>query len=210
MDPSIEGESIFEEDNNEKIRIMLIGDANVGKTSIIKKYCLDEFSQAYVTSIGLDFQIKFLDINQTKIKLQIWDTTSHERYQFLSKNYFNTSEGFIIVYDITNRKSFENVSFWVNQITEMAPNYTKCILFGNKCDLNKERKIELSEGKDLGKKYNYKFFETSSKDGKNIDKGFEYIVKEILGNFGPVKSIRRGSYSLKRKTHQAKVKQQCC
>ena len=66
MDPSIEGESIFEEDNNEKIRIMLIGDANVGKTSIIKKYCLDEFSQAYVTSIGLDFQIKFLDINQKK------------------------------------------------------------------------------------------------------------------------------------------------
>ena len=210
MEPSLDGESSFEEDNDEKIRIMLLGDSKVGKTSLIKKYCLDEFSQSYVSSIGLDFQIKYLDINQKKIKLQLWDTTGHERYQFLSKNYFNSSEGFIIVYDITNRETFENVSYWVQQITEKAPNYSKCILFGNKCDLNMERKIELKEGKDLGKKYDYKFFETSSKDGINLNEGFLCIVKEVLGDFGPVKAIRRGSYSLKRKTHQGKVKQPCC
>ena len=89
------------EDEYNKIKIMLIGDSNVGKTSLLKKYCENEFSNIYITTVGIDFQIKYLDINNKKIKLQIWDTAGQERYQTVAKNYFNSSNGFIIVYDIT-------------------------------------------------------------------------------------------------------------
>ena len=210
MEQSMEEDSSIEEDCNEKIKIMLIGDSSVGKTSLLKKYCQNEFSESYISTIGIDFQIKFLDINNKKIKLQIWDTAGQERYRVLAKNYFNSSDGFIIVYDITNRLSFDNVNNWVEQIKQLAPSHIKNVIFGNKTDLSSERVIKTNEWKELADKFKFKFFETSAKTGHNLNEGYEYLVKEILGDIDSVKTSRKEANKLKNKNQKNKKKESCC
>ena len=210
MEPSIEEESTIVEDYDEKIKIMIIGDSTVGKTSLLRKYIQNEFSSNFINTVGFDIQIKFLNINNKKIKLQISDTAGQERYRIVSKNFFNASEGFIIVYDITKRESFVNVNNWVEQIKEIAPNYSKSIIFGNKCDLKEMRDIDINEGKELANKFNFKFFETSAKEGININEGFEALVKEIMGDIMSVKSRRNDTTILKKKKHKVKKSEPCC
>ena len=212
MEPSEDSSnsSTIEVDFDIKLKIMLIGDTNVGKTSLLQKYCNNEFSKNYISTIGIDFQVKYLNINNKKVKVQIWDTTGQERYQILAKNCFNSSDGFVIVYDITNRKSYNNVNNWIEQINETAPNHSKSIIFGNKNDLNDIREVKLNEGKELAKKYNYKFFETSAKDGINLNEGFESIVREIMNDVVSVKATLRQTISLRDKKHKKKPPNEPC
>ena len=194
MLPSEEEEEEYsiEEDFDEKIKIMLLGDSSVGKSSILRKYCKNEFLGKYITTIGIDFQIKNLTIDNKKIKVQIWDTAGEERYKVVTKSYFNSSNGFIIIYDITNRESFCNVNNWIEQISTLVGNNVKCILFGNKNDWKHKRNVEAKEGIELAKKFNYKFYETSAKDGNNIEEGFTSLIIDILGD---IKSIKENKYS---------------
>ena len=214
MDPSLdESSSIEEEDYDEKVKLMIIGDSSVGKSSLLKKYCKNEFSNSYITTVGIDFQVKILTINNIKIKIQIWDTAGEERYRVVAKNYFNTSDGFIIMYDITNRESFDSVSNWVEQIKESTPNYKKSVIFGNKSDLNKLRDVQINEGKELAKKHDFKFFETSAKDGSNLNEGIESLVKDVLKDIDSIKLKRRNTTSLKEKKKSKvnkNVKEPCC
>lgn len=214
MDPSLdESSSIEEEDYDEKIKLMIIGDSSVGKTSLLKKYCKNEFSNSYIITVGIDFQVKILDINNKKIKIQIWDTAGEERYRVVAKNYFNTSDGFIIMYDITNRDSFDNISNWVEQIRDSTPNYKKSVIFGNKSDLNKLRNVQINEGKELAANNNFKFFETSAKDGINLKEGIESLVKDVLKDIDSIKIKRRNTTSLREKKKnnvKKKVKEPCC
>ena len=102
---------------DEKIKIMIIGETRVGKTSLISKYCNNEFSGGqYLSTIGIDFQIKILNINSKKIRLQIWDTAGEERFRNIAKNYFQSSDGFLVVYDITNKESFDTLDYWIEEI----------------------------------------------------------------------------------------------
>ena len=214
MDPSLDdSSSIEEEDYDEKIKLMIIGDSSVGKTSLLKKYCKNEFSNSYITTVGIDFQIKILNINNKKIKIQIWDTAGEERYRIVAKNYFNTSDGFIIMYDITNRESFDDITNWIEQIRDSTPNYKKSVIFGNKSDLNKLRDVQINEGKELAKKNEFKFFETSAKDGLNLNEGIESLVKDVLEDIDSIKLKRRNTTSLKEKKKskvKKKVKEPCC
>ena len=174
--------NLEEEVYDEKFRLMLIGNSNVGKTSIIKRFCKNKFINSFISSVGIDFETKYVKIGDKTINLQIWDTAGQERYKVLAKNYFNQSDGFIIVYDITDRKSFDDVANWIEQIKEYAGEYTKNIIVGNKLDLEKMRKVEKDEGKELAEKYGYIFFETSAQSGKNIDKAFDSLAKNILAD----------------------------
>ena len=208
-----ESSSIEEEDYDEKVKLMILGDSSVGKTSLLKKYCKNEFSNSYITTVGIDFQVKLLNINDKKIKIQIWDTAGEERYRVVAKNYFNTSDGFIIMYDITNRDTFDSISNWIEQIRESTPNYKKSVLFGNKSDLNKLRNVQINEGKELAQKNDFKFFETSAKDGLNLNEGIESIVKDVLKDIDSIKLKRRNTTSLKEKKKnnvKKKVKEPCC
>ena len=165
-----------------KLKIMVLGESMVGKTSLITRYTNDKFGGRYLCTVGIDFQKKKIEKNGKKVLLQIWDTAGQERFRNVTKNYFQASQGFILAYDINNKDSFEKVQYWVEEIKSNAEEKIKCILIGTKCDLDK-REVSEEEGQNLGQKYGYKFLETSAKENININETFETLVSEIMDNF---------------------------
>ena len=201
------------EDNyDEKIKIMIIGESKIGKTSLISRYCNNKFNGgAYLSTIGIDFQIKNLVINKKNIRLQIWDTAGQERYRNIAKNYFQSSDGFIIVYDISDIESFEKLDYWIEQIKTNSQENIKMILFGNKCDLIDDRQIKKEEGEEYAKTKKIKFFEVSAKDGTNVNEAFEYFVNDILNSFSQTENYKkRKSKMLSVPIELPKKKSSCC
>ena len=191
---------------------MIIGESKIGKTSIISRYCNNKFiGGAYLSTIGIDFQIKNLVINNKKIRLQIWDTAGQERYRNIAKNYFQSSDGFVIVYDISNLETFEKLDYWIEQIKTNSQENIKMILFGNKCDIIDDRQVQKEEGENYAINKNIKFFEVSAKDGTNINDAFEYLVKDILNSFSPIENLKkRKSKMLSAPIDLPKKKSSCC
>ena len=162
-----------------KYKIMVLGESKVGKTSLIKRYTKDQFGGVYLTTVGMDFQDKIIEIEDKKVRLQVWDTAGQERFRNVTKSYFQSSQGLVLVYDITDRESFEKLNFWVDNIKNNAPENAKFILVGNKCDLANERKVSYEEGENYAKNLNIKFFEASARDGTNVNELFFYLANEI-------------------------------
>ena len=179
---SFDDMSLQEEEYNEKIKIMIIGDSNVGKTSIIKRFCKNEFSPSFISSIGIDYESKYINIDKKVINLQLWDTAGQERYRVLARNYYKQSDAFMIVYDITSRGTFNSINNWIEQIKENASNSVKYSLLGNKCDLEEMRQVQKDEGYELAKRNDVEFYETSAQKGKNIEKAFINLAKKILSD----------------------------
>ena len=203
---------VKEEQFDLKVKIMLIGDSNVGKTSILKRFCKNIFSTSYISTVGIDFENKYIKIGKQTKNLQIWDTAGQERYKVLSRNYYNNSDAFMIVYDITNLKSFESVTNWIEQIKENASENVKSILIGNKSDLEVKRKIKTEEGKNLAKKNNINFYETSAQNGSNIEKAISDLVKEVINDDNFVKEYESNSPSQisEEKFNKENKKKNCC
>ena len=196
-----------QDEYDEKIKIMVIGESKIGKTSLISRYCNNEFfGGAYLSTIGIDFQIKDLTIENKKIRLQIWDTAGQERYRTIAKNYFQSSDGFIVVYDISSTESFEKLDYWFEQIKTNAPEYVKLILFGNKCDLTDNREVSKEDGEKYAKKKDIKFFEVSAKEGTNVVNAFETFVNDILLIFLHKKRTKLSSSPIE----LPKKKNSCC
>ena len=188
-----------------KLKIMVLGESMVGKTSLITRYTNDKFGGRYLCTVGIDFQKKKIEKDGKKVLLQIWDTAGQERFRNVTKNYFQASQGFILAYDLNNKESFEKVQYWVEEIKANAEEKIKCILIGTKCDLDK-REVSEEEGQNLGQQYGYKFLETSAKDNININETFETLVSEILDNFQ-----ENGRQSLTLSTNKlGKKKKKCC
>ena len=202
-----------EEEEEIKIKIMLLGESQIGKTSFIQRYVKNNFNLSYITTVGIDFQLKQIKMNNKSIKLQIWDTAGQERFKNITKSYFHSSDGFIVGYDITSRLSFTNVSTWLKEINENAPEEIQKILIGNKCDLN-EREVTTEEGQKLAEENGMKFFETSAKNDINVKETFEAITKDILDVQYKVEGDgNRNSLVIDRKTEKKKdeaKKKGCC
>ena len=207
-------QSPIEEDESpsfydKKIKIMVIGETRVGKTALIKKYTKNDFGGVYLTTVGIDFQEKIINVEDKSIKLQIWDTAGEERFRNIAKNYFHTSDGFLLIYDISCRDSFEKLSFWLEQIRLNAPEHTKCIVAGNKCDLEEKRQVNKNEGEDFSKENNINFFETSAKEGTNVNEIFQVLANEIIKEIQKNgEKNQRSSQVLKKGTKPKK--KSCC
>ena len=194
---------------DEKIKLMVIGETRVGKTALINKYTKNTFGGTYLTTVGIDFQEKIINIEEKTVKLQIWDTAGQERFRNIAKSYFHTSDGFLLVYDISNKETFEKLNFWYEQITLNGPANTKCVVAGNKCDLDDSREVNREEGEKFAKTYNINFFETSAKEGTNVNKLFQTLSSEIIKDI--IKNghkNKRASQVLKKNTKNKK--KSCC
>ncbi|GMG33906.1 unnamed protein product [Ambrosiozyma monospora] len=160
-----------------KYKIVFLGDQGVGKTSLITRIMYDTFDSHYAATIGIDFLSKTMYLDDKTIRLQLWDTAGQERFRSLIPSYIRDSNVAIIVYDITNKESFNDVTKWFNVVKEERGSNVLVVLVGNKSDLD-NKTITNEEGETLAKKLGCNFFiETSSKNGYNVKNLFKKIGK---------------------------------
>ena len=162
-------------------KILLLGDTSVGKTCFLMRYTDNTFQEIHMSTIGLDYKLKNVQLEDGKfVKIQIWDTAGQDRFRSITKNYYKGAHGIILLYDITDRKSYDNVKTWVEQIREEVSEKVSIILVGNKIDDVEGRKVKTEEGEKLAKEIGLSFFECSAKTGENIDLIFNELVKKTV------------------------------
>jgi small GTP-binding protein len=175
---------------NYLFKYIIIGDAAVGKSNLLLRYAHGQFKDEYQLTIGVEFGAKNISINDKIYRIQIWDTAGQENFRSITRAYYKDSVCALVVYDITNRDSFNNISNWVEDCKNQSPKTIFMVLVGNKSDLNDKRVISVDEGRELAEKYNMIFFETSAKTGENVDLIFFKSAEEIA------KKIEAGYYDL--------------
>ena len=173
--------SIDEEGDSCRLyKILLLGDSAVGKSCLLLRYCDDSFQDIHLATIGLDFRLKTLNLdNNKKIKAQIWDTAGQDRFRAITKNYYRGANGILLIFDITDRSSFEHIRNWIEQIKEEAPEQIIIYLVGNKIDNQNNRVVTNEEAKKLAEEFKLKYYETSAKNNINVDTTFLDLIKEI-------------------------------
>ena len=188
-------------------KILLLGDTSVGKTCFLLKYTDNKFQIKHMSTIGLDYRVKSITLKSGKpVKLQLWDTAGQDRFRAITKSYYKSANGVILIYDITSIQTFDNVKTWISQIKEQSSQDIVIYIVGNKTDMEEERKIKTEEGKKLADEYGFPFIETSAKSGLNINETFEDIVEKI----DTIYSNKSGSDNKGNKLFKAKNKVNCC
>lgn len=166
------------------IKLLLIGDSGVGKSCLLLRYSDDSFTSSFITTIGIDFKIKSINVLGSKVKLQIWDTAGQERFRTITTAYYRGAMGIFLVYDVCDLESFENVANWMRQIDSNATPKVTRILIGNKCDAGAaDRAVTIEQGAKLAAQYpNVQFFETSAKNNTGVDEAFMTMASTIVTN----------------------------
>lgn len=160
-------------------KLLLIGDSGVGKTCVLFRFSEDQFNSTFISTIGIDFKIRTIELEGKKVKLQIWDTAGQERFRTITTAYYRGAMGIMLVYDITNGKSFDNIKNWIRNIEEHASGDVEKMILGNKCDMEDKRVVLQEKGQMLALEYGIKFLETSAKAGDNIEKAFFTMARDI-------------------------------
>ena len=164
------------------LKILVLGDSSVGKTSLLLKYVDDYFPNVYVTTIGVEYKTKKVKINDLNITLQIWDTAGQERFRSLAKSFMKGADGILFVYDITSKQSFDSIRNWIRQTEDVNSSFQK-IIVGNKSDLSDKRVVPKENlDKFCSNNSKAKGIETSAKLGINIEETFNTLANDILGN----------------------------
>ncbi|XP_032417597.1 ras-related protein Rab-8B [Xiphophorus hellerii] len=161
-------------------KLLLIGDSGVGKTCLLFRFSEDAFNTTFISTIGIDFKIRTVELDGKKIKLQIWDTAGQERFRTITTAYYRGAMGIMLVYDITNEKSFDNIRNWIRNIEEHASADVEKMILGNKCDMNDKRQVSKERGEKLAIDYGIKFLETSAKSSINVEEGFLTLARDIM------------------------------
>ena len=161
------------------LKYIIIGDASVGKSNILLKYAHNQFKAEYQLTIGVEFGAKNIKIKDKIYRIQIWDTAGQENFRSITRAYYKNSVCALVVYDITNRQSFENVKAWIEDCKSQSPSTILMVLVGNKIDLDSSRAVSTEEGEDFANMNGMPFFETSAKSGENIDSIFTNTATEI-------------------------------
>ncbi|KAJ5070769.1 gtp-binding protein yptm2 [Anaeramoeba ignava] len=168
----------IQKDYDYKINILLVGDYRVGKSSLSLRYFEDKFQDSYISTIGVDFKLKTIEMNEKIFKFLVWDYQPAERFWEMPSNYYRGAHGIMILYDTTNQQSFDNIKKWIKQIQNYAKNDVNIILIGTKIDLVSQKVIDTETGKKLAEQLGYSFFETSSKENINVNEAFETFFKQ--------------------------------
>eukprot|EP00494_Astrolonche_serrata_P026522 UN26784 len=148
-----------------KYKLVFLGDESVGKTSVITRFMYDHFDHTHQPTIGIDFLSKTMYLEDRVVRLQLWDTAGQERFRSLIPSYIRDSSVAIIVYDTTNKDSFNNTSKWIEEVRQERGEDVVIMLVGNKTDLESSRQVQTADGEKFSKDLGIKFIETSAKDG---------------------------------------------
>ena len=189
---------LISQDYDYLFKVLLLGDSDVGKSSLILRYTEETFNSKLVNSIGVDFKMKKKEIDGKVIKVQIWDTAGHERFRSITYSYYRGANAIIIVFDLSDKKSFVSITEWLKQIEKHAKENVFKFLVGNKSDLVEERKVTYEEAKQYADEHELPYIETSAKEGININELFDSSIKSFLTNsksFGGEKNIKLNSQS---------------
>ncbi len=182
------------------IKILLLGDSEVGKSCFLMRYSDNVFVENYITTIGLDYKLKIVKLDSGKtIKVQLWDTAGQDKYRTIAKNYYKGSHGILLLYDITKITSFENIREWIRDIKEEVSEKAIIFLIGNKIDLTDNRKISKEKGEELAEEYKIPFFEVSAKSGENVDEVYKALYKKISEVYGNLEREKGSKLNKKKK-----------
>jgi len=147
--------------------------------SLLLRYCDNTFTDSFIATIGSDYKTREIDMDGSKVKLQIWDTAGQERFRTITSSYYRGAHGIVVVYDTTNQETFQNVQKWLQEIDRYAGEDVHRLLVGSKSDLASERKVTADEAKDLADQMNLEHIETSSKDNNNVEEAFKLMATAI-------------------------------
>ena len=160
-------------------KLLLIGDSGVGKSCLLLRFADDTYTESYISTIGVDFKIRTIEIGGKSIKLQIWDTAGQERFRTITSSYYRGAHGIIVVYDVTDQASFSNVKQWLQEIDRYACENVNKLLVGNKCDLTTKKVVDYNTAKEFADGLGIPFLETSAKNSTNVEQSFICMATEI-------------------------------
>ena len=188
-------------------KLIIIGDQSVGKSTLLKRFTDDTFSEFHEPTIGVEFAIRTIQINNVNIRLQVWDTAGQEEFMSIARSYYRASAGVMQCYDITRRDSFKGVRKWLNEARINGNEKMSLALIGNKCDQDFQRTVSYNEGEDLADNNSMRFLETSSYTKYNIDKAFYELALEIYQKIqkGEIQVDNEGSEGVKPGRNQQKA-----
>lgn len=169
---------------DDSLKCIIIGDGRVGKSSITKRLVENSFDENLQSTIGIDYEFATLNINNKDVKLSIWDTAGQEKFKSISRAYYRQSSCVLLVFDLTNKDSFNHISSWLNDVNSLCSN-PSIILVGNKSDLNNDRTVSTEEAQSYAETNKIPYIETSAKDGTNITEAFIKCVSEYLQKAQP-------------------------
>jgi small GTP-binding protein len=162
------------------LKYLVVGDSGVGKTSLLVRYCEDSFQTDYLSTIGVDFKIKRMELNHNQVTLNIWDTAGQERFRNITKSFYKGAHGIILTFSITDPVSFNHIESWIDQIKEVGNADTDMILVGAKSDLESDRKVSRKQAETLADKYSIQYVEVSAKEDTNISRVFEMLTQQVI------------------------------
>ncbi len=208
---------------NYLMKFILIGNSGVGKSCILFQFLEDKFTNNIEPTIGIEFGTKNMKIKDKIVRLQIWDSAGQENYRSITRSYYRNTICTFLMYDITNRKSFEDIKLWLEEAKTYGNSSMYFILIGNKCELTDKREVPIEDGRNFAQENSMEFFETSAKENINVFKAFERVVLQIVrdiknGKIDPYNEslgVKVGLNSIKQNylNHQSlskKDKQNCC
>ena len=195
-------------------KLVIIGDSGVGKSCILTRFADDTFTESFISTIGVDFRFKTITIENpitnksTVIKLQIWDTAGQERFRNIASSYYRSSDGLIVVYDISNKQSFTNVTYWIEEALKYITSEIPIMIIGNKSD-RLDREVTFEELKNFAEKNKLFYMESSARENINIDNIFQELAKQCLDNLTMIYQEKDNNINLYDE-NQIKNTKKCC
>lgn len=202
-------------------KIVVIGDAGVGKSCLLQRFADSTFDEGSASTIGVDFRIQSIRLGEENVKLQIWDSAGQERYRTVASSYYRGAHGVGIVFDVTQRESFQNVEFWMEELERVEQGGPmQKLLIGNKCDLDEKRRVSKEEAEEFASEMKMKYIETSAKTAENVAEAFTTVTQEIYdkgirmkGNGIEIENISTGNVTMMKESDEIetlKKKRGCC
>ena len=188
-------------------KILVVGDSTVGKTNFIRMFIENKFYQNYMTTSGIDLKTSNIEIKNKKIRVQLWDTAGQEKYRAITTNLFLKVQGVLLVYDLTNEESFDNLKSWVKLIKDECGKQMQMLIVGNKNDLDEQRVIDKNIASEYAKEEKLEYIETSSKTGDNVQKAITMLCEKVLDNTEITNDF---SFTLDATRMSQKDKSKCC